>query len=127
MKSKFLYLIISIFFILCACSDDETTVPVQKEDDKSPQIAELIQSKVNTGGYNGCVAKSIGYQVVKVELHFPAGTRRLSVEANTKGVADMLAQSVRFASTIYYYGYSGRQKICEYEYDPYTTMVTKKK
>jgi cytoskeletal protein RodZ len=96
-------------------------------DDKSSEIAQFIQSRVNTGGYTGCVARSMGHQLVEVKLNFPAGTSRASVEANVSGVADQFAQVGRLASTIYYRGYSGEQKACEYKYDPYSASVKKVK
>jgi hypothetical protein len=96
-------------------------------DDKSSEVAQFIQSRVNTGGYTGCVARSMGHQLVEVKLNFPAGTSRATVEANVSGVADQFAQVGRLASTIYYRGYSGEQRVCEYKYDPYSASVKKVK
>lgn len=102
-----------------------STTTTTTDDDKSQQIAKFIQERVNTGGYDGCVARSLGYQLVEVKLRFPAGTSRLAVEANVSGVADQFAQVGRLASAIYYRGYSGEQRICEYKYDPYSATVKK--
>lgn len=96
-------------------------------EDKSSQIASWIESKVNTGGYNGGDCKSLSANLVKCTLSFPAGTNTLSVEANVKGTADLFAQIGKLASTIYYVGYSGSQKVCEYKYDMYDSTVTKTK
>jgi hypothetical protein len=60
-------------------------------------------------------------------MHFPAGTSTSTVVANTKGVAEMFAQAARLAATIYYIGYSGKQKVCEYKYSMYDATVTKVK
>lgn len=104
-----------------------TPATTTSTEDKSQEIAQFIQSRVNTGGYTGCVARSMGHQLVEVKLNFPAGTSRASVEANVSGVADQFAQVGRLASTIYYQGYSGEQKVCEYKYDPISASVKKAK
>jgi hypothetical protein len=101
--------------------------PATDSEDKSAEIAKFIQRQVNTGGYAGCVARRVGYQAVEVRMNFPAGTTRATVEANTSGVADHFAQVGRLASTIYYRGYSGEQRVCEYKYDPYSASVKKTK
>jgi hypothetical protein len=97
-----------------------------KAEDKSSQIASFIESKVNTGGYTGCSCRSIGNQLVQCDMNFPAGTSRNTVIANTQGVADLFAQVGTLASTIYYTGYSGSQKVCEFKYDMYSRTVTRK-
>lgn len=97
-----------------------------KAEDKSSQIATFIESKVNTGGYTGCSCRPIGNQLVQCDMNFPAGTSRNTVIANTQGVADLFAQVGALASTIYYTGYSGSQKVCEFKYDMYSRTVTKK-
>jgi hypothetical protein len=96
-------------------------------EDKSSQIASWIESKVNTGGYNGCQCKRLAADLVQCNLYFPAGTNTSSVAANVKGVAELFAQAGRLAATIYYTGYSGSQKVCEYKYDMYDATVTKTK
>jgi hypothetical protein len=95
-------------------------------EDKSSQIASFIQSQVNTGGYTGCSCRSIGNQLVQCDMNFPAGTSRNTVIANTQGVADSIAQAAALAATIYYTGYSGNQKVCEFKYDMYSRTVTRK-
>jgi hypothetical protein len=59
-------------------------------------------------------------------MKFPAATSRNTVIANTQGVADFIAQAAALASTIYYTGYSGSQKICEFKYDMYSRTVERK-
>jgi hypothetical protein len=100
---------------------------IASAEDKSSKIASFIQSEVNTGGYKGCQCKSLGADLVKCNLYFPAGTNTRSVEANVKGVAERFAQAGRLAATIRYIGYSGSQKVCEYKYDMYDATVTKTK
>jgi hypothetical protein len=97
----------------------QPTIP----EDKSSEIASFIESKVNTGGFSGCSARSIGRQLVRVDMMFPAGTDRSTVQATTLGAANRLAQMGRLASTIVYDGWSGSQKICEYKYDMNTATV----
>jgi hypothetical protein len=97
-----------------------------KAEDKSSQIAEFIQGKVNAGGYTGCSCRSIGNQLVQCDMNFPAGTSKTTVIANTEGTADLFAQVGALASTIYYTGYSGSQKVCEFQYDMYSRRVTRK-
>lgn len=92
---------------------------------KSAEIALWIESKVNTDSYNGCQCKSLSPDLVKCNLYFPAGTNTLSVEADVKGVAELFAQVDRLATTIYYVGFSGNQKVCEYKYDMYDATITK--
>jgi hypothetical protein len=96
-------------------------------EDKSSQIASWVQSKVNKGGYNGCQCKRLSDNLVKCNMYFPAGTNTTSVQANVKGVAEFFAQVGRLAATIYYIGYSGNQKVCEYKYDMYDATVKKTK
>ncbi len=95
-------------------------------EDKSSQIASFIQSQVNTGGYTGCSCRSIGNQLVQCDMNFPARTSRNTVIANTQGVADSIAQAAALVATIYYTGYSGNQKVCEFKYDMYSRTVTRK-
>jgi len=92
-------------------------------EDKSSQIAAFIESKVNTGGYTGCSCHSISNQVVQCDMNFPAGTSRSTVITNTQGVADLFAQIGNLASTIYYTGYSGSQRVCEFKYDMHFRTV----
>jgi len=130
-----LILIAVIYFAQSSCPSGKTpsqsrtksTSQSSTQEDKSQEIAAFIQEKVNVGGFSGCVARSIGYQVVEVKLQFPAGTSRSTVEANVSGVADHFAQVGRLASTIYYRGYSGEQRVCEYKYDPFSATVKKVK
>lgn len=105
-------------------SSDKFAGSISVQDDKAQKIASYIQEKVNTGGYSGCTATKISDQLVQVDMNFLAGTDRLTVEANTRGVADTFAQ-VGLDSTIYYAGYSGRLKVCEYKYDRFTMTVKK--
>jgi hypothetical protein len=58
-------------------------------------------------------------------MDFPAGTSRYAVIANTQGVADLFAQIGPLAATIYYTGYSGSQKVCEFKDDRYSGKVTR--
>ena len=97
-----------------------------KAEDKSSQIAQFIQSKVNVGGYTGCSCRSLGDQLVQCDMKFPAGTSKNTVIANTEGTADLFAQVGALASTIHYTGYSGSQKVCEFKYDMYSRTVTRK-
>ena len=85
----------------------------------------FIQKTVNTGGYNGCTARKVGNELVRVDMNFPMGTDRLTVEANVSGVADHFAQIGRLTSTIIYTGYTGSLKVCEYQYDMYKGTVKK--
>lgn len=100
---------------------------ISHTEDKSGQIASWIQGGVNTGGYNGCRCRSIGNNLVQCDMNFPAGTSRATVIANTQGVADKFAQAARLASTIYYTGYSGSQKVCEFKYNMWTGSVDRVK
>jgi hypothetical protein len=109
----------------CGCVSATANSTSTGSEDKSQEIAQFIQERVNTGGYTGCVARRIGNQLVEVKLNFPAGTSRATVEANVSGVADQFAQVGRLASTIFYRGYSGEQRVCEYKYDPYSATVKK--
>jgi hypothetical protein len=59
-------------------------------------------------------------------MNFPAGTSKTTVIANTEGTADLFAQVGAIASTIYYTGYSGSQKVCEFQYDMYSRRVIRK-
>lgn len=98
-------------------------------EDKAGVIALFIESKVNIGGYSGCETRVISPGnpgIIQCDLHWPAGTNSSTVKANTKGIADVFAQAGRLAATIYYTGYSGNQKVCEYQYDPYSGTVEKK-
>ena len=98
-------------------------------DDKATKIARLIEQKVNTEGYTGCETRVIEKGdpgIVQCDLHFPAGTNSWTVRINTKGVAETFAQAARLASTIYYIGYSGTQRVCEYQYDCYSGRVKEK-
>ncbi len=94
---------------------------VQTED-KAPQIAAFIQTKVNTGGYQGCQTRVIGKNLVQCDLIFPAGTSSLSVLANTKGVAETFGQ-IGLASTIYFAGYSGNLRVCEFQWDMHLRTI----
>jgi len=98
-----------------------------KAEDKSTQIASWIESKINTGGYNGGQCKSLAVNLVKCNMRFPSGTKPSSVKTNVKGVSELFAQVGKLASSIYYIGYSGSQKVCEYKYDMYSGTVTKTK
>jgi len=111
-----------VYFMNTSTSGVIGSISVKK--DKAQEIASYIQEKVNTGGFSGCSASRIGDQLVQVDMNFPAGTDRLTVEANTSGVGDRFAQ-VGLDSTIYYAGYSGRLKVCEYKYDRFTMTVKK--
>lgn len=95
--------------------------------DKSSQIASFIEGKVNSGGFSGCSCRSIGKQLVQCDIQFPPGTNKLEATRNVEGVADMFAQVGRLASTIYYTGYVGSQKICEFKYDMFSGEVVRKK
>jgi hypothetical protein len=59
-------------------------------------------------------------------MNFPAGTSKTNVIVNTEGVADLFAQAGALASTIFYTGYSGSQKVCEFQYDMNSRRVTRK-
>ena len=95
--------------------------------DTAGQIASWIQSKVNTGGYNGASCRRLADSLVKCEMHFKAGTSTSTVVANTKAVADTFAQIGRLAETIHYIGYSGAQRVCEYKYDMNNATVSQVK
>jgi len=115
-----------ILFGIVSVSMFNFLVTSPKAEEKSPQIASFIQSKVNTGGYTGCSCRSIGNQLIQCDMNFPPGTSRYTVIANTQGVADLFAQVGALASTIYYTGYSGSQKVCEFKYDMFSRTVTRK-
>jgi hypothetical protein len=115
----FLALVVAVIYVLFL-----KVKMVSNEPDKTQEIASYIQKKVNTDGFNGCTATKIDNQLVQVDMNFPAGTNRLTVEANTRGVADLFAQ-VGLDSTIFYAGYSGRLKVCEYKFDKFTMTVKK--
>lgn len=117
-------IIISAVVIYFLESSDGIADSVSVQNDKAQKIASYIQERVSTGGFSGCTASRIDNQLVQVDISFPAGTDRLTVEANVSGVADRFAQA-GLDSTIYYAGYSGRLKVCEYKYDRFTMMVKK--
>jgi len=95
--------------------------------DKSSQIASFIEGKVNSDGFNGCSCRSIGNQLVQCDIRFPIGTNKAEATRNVEGVADLFAQVGRLASTIYYTGYVGSQKVCEFKYDMYSGEVVRNK
>lgn len=89
------------------------------------RIAAFIQEKVNTDGYHGCEARTIGKDLVQCDLHFPIGTSSETVFVNTKEVAESFGQ-IGLASTIYFAGYSGRLKICEFKWDMHSRTLKRK-
>ena len=124
-KVSLLGIFILGFFIFQAisCWNSSNRGKLPSTEDKSSEIATFIESKVNTGGYNGCSCRSNG--IVHCNMDFPAGTSRYAVIANTQGVADLFAQIGPLAATIYYTGYSGSQKVCEFKDDRYSRKVTR--
>lgn len=124
-----LFAAIALLYFYGDFKPSSTHSEIRDSEDKSLQVANFIQSKVNTEGYTECRCRPIGDKVVPIvqcDLNFPVGTSRYTVIANTQGVADMFAQVGALASTIYYTGYSGSQKVCEFQYDMYSTTVTRK-
>jgi len=102
--------------------------PIQKNtssqpEDKTYKIISFIESKINAEGYNGCTCRRIDDNLVQCDLQFPTGTTTLDVSYNTRGVAETFAQAAPLAATIYYTGYSGNQKVCEFKYDMYARTV----
>lgn len=95
-------------------------------DDKSPGIASFIESKVNSGGFSGCSCRSIGENLVQCDIRFPAGTNKQDATTAVEGVSDMFAQVGAMASTIYYTGYVGSQRVCEFIYDMTSRRVKRK-
>ena len=125
MRAKMIVIWLSLFGIGLLLMPN-FLVSAAKAEDKSSQIAEFIQGKANTGGYTGCSCRSIGNQLVQCDMNFPAGTSKTTVIANTEGTADLFAQVGAIASTIYYTGYSGSQRVCEFQYDMYSRRVKRK-
>lgn len=117
---RILLLCLIIAYILLLKTEEGTA-----QSSKAPEIATFIQAKVNTGGYNGCRCEVLGSDLIQCNLNFEGGTSRYEVIANTQGVADLFAQ-IGLAATVYYRGFSGKQKICEFKYDMYSRMVTRK-
>jgi hypothetical protein len=115
---------IAISFGIYDSTIKSSSRPIADKEDKSEEIAKYIQDTVNVGGFNGCSARASVYQMVWVDMRFPAGTERYAVEANTSGVADRFAK-IGLAANIYYTGYSGNLKVCEYKYDMYLRTVIK--
>ncbi len=121
MKKISIYVITQILVIMCCTNESQI-------EDKAGPIASFIESKVNVGGYSGCETRVISPGnpgIVQCDLHWPSGTKSATVEVNTRGIADIFAQIGPLAATIYYAGYSGNQKVCEYEYDPHSRTVKK--
>jgi len=130
-KLRLLIALILSLLVICAFGlifkSKHTSQP--PEEDKAAKIAIWIQEKVNTGGYKGCETRVItpgNPGLIQCDLHFSAGTDSYTVRVNTKGIAETFAQVGRLASTIYYSGYSGAQKVCEYQYDCYSGTVKEK-
>lgn len=89
---------------------------------KARAVASFLEEKVNTGGYNGCTVRVISEDILQCDLHFPIGTEYNPI-TNAKAFADMNAQ-IGLAFTLYVTAYVGKQKVCEYKYDPYSRTVT---
>lgn len=127
MKLGCFVIIIFVLFVVFAIMFNSNHDP--PKEDKAGKIAAWIQEKVNSDGFTGCQTRVIvpgDPGVIRCDLYFPAGTSSYTVKANTKGVAELFAQVGRIAATIYYTGYSGAQKVCEYEYDCYSGRVEEK-
>ncbi len=132
------FLAIAIFISICiivGASKDPTknttessvVSSVVSSQDKSLEIASWIESKVNTGGFSGCSCRSLGNQLVQCDIRFPIGTNKYQAISETEKVADLFAQMGRLASTIYYTGYVGSQRVCEFKYNMFSGEVSKTK
>lgn len=106
-------------FILLVASFSLVNVYAQDED-KSEKIAHFIQSKVD---YTTC--RSLGEALVRCDIRLPIGTSMPTGISSIENVANTFAQVGRMASTVYYTGYIGSQKICEYKYDMWSGTVSK--
>ena len=93
---------------------------------KTSQIASFIETKVNSGGYNGCRARVIEAGLIQCDLTFPSGTSSSAVRENVNSLAELFGQ-VGLASVVYFTGYAGSLKVCDYKYDPYSRSIIKKK
>ena len=96
------------------------------DEAKTHQIASFIEGKINSGGYNGCRARVLQPGLIQCDLGFPLGTNSSTVRENVNGVAELFGQ-IGLASTIYFTGYVGNLKVCEYKYDPFSRSIIKKK
>ena len=108
---KFFTLLIIFFFSVATYAQDQ---------DQSKKIAQFIQSNVK---YTTCRSLIEGYVKCKIEL--PMGISIRVASATVEHVANTVAQVGRIAATIYYTGYVGNQKVCEYKYDMWSRTVTK--
>lgn len=110
LMAVFALLIISFF----------TVSSYAKDEDKSEKIAQFIQSNVK---YATC--KSLGEGLVKCDIKLPIGTSIPATCSSIENVANTFAQMGRMAATVYYIGYVGSQKVCEYKYYMWSGTVTK--
>jgi hypothetical protein len=123
MKTKTIAVSLLFLMTLISCSESQTGLADRK---KTEDIASLIQKTVNVGGYDGCRTRVIDKGLIQCDLKFPLGTSPLTVLTNTRGVAESLSQ-VRLAATIYYAGYAGDLKVCEFKFDPLKSSLDRVK
>lgn len=101
-----------------------------RSDDKATKVAAFLQGYINrpenSGGKVKCEARRIDDNLVQCDLHYVSGVTNLGVIANTKGIAEMSGE-VGIATTVYFAGWRGNLKVCEYKWDVYSRTVTRVK
>jgi hypothetical protein len=118
MKKPVNYLILLAFLI--------PVYMVNAEEDASLKIASFIESKVNSDGFSGARCRSLGKDLVQCDIIFPMGTDKVSAIKNVEGVADLFGQ-IPMKATVFYTGYIGTLKVCEFKYDMYSRTITRKR
>lgn len=98
-----------------------------RSDDKATKVAAFLQDYINrpenSGGKVTCEARRIDENLVQCDLRYVSGMTNLGIIANTKGIAEMSGE-VGIASTVYFTGWRGNLKVCEYKWDIYSRTVT---
>ena len=124
-KIMSLMMVIAFAGGMIACTPSQESV---QQEDKATKIAQFLEDFINrsqnSGGKVTCNASRIGDSLIQCDLHFISEMDNLSIMANTKGIAEMNGES-GIAATIYFAGYRGQLKVCEYKWDMHNRTVTK--
>ena len=86
----------------------------------------MLNRPENNGGKIKCEARRIVNNTVQCDLRYISGMTNLDIIVNTKEIAEMMGE-IGIASNIYFTGWRGNLKVCEYKWDVYSRKVTEVK
>jgi len=118
------------FSVLCV-----TALAVRAED--APQnlppgatgeIAGSLQaavSRLDQGGQFKLDNEILGPGIVRMTLTYPPDYPTVKTDIGTREIAENIAASLHPNSIVYFVGYRGALKVCEYRFDPRPGTVTR--